>query len=149
MTPLNLPAETLNFLGAGRQLKYDFSRAKPGEVSLKTLEALKQEAIWVGTDIPTDPHHGEAGYYTIPAISLTGKRDTRDGEFILLWLPLERLFGTWDRNRWLLKVFVNVSWRDIVVNPVPFLNALWDPNDRRGVRFIPWPEYEFKPGRPA
>jgi hypothetical protein len=144
----NLPSETVEFLRAGRQLKYDFGRIEAGEVKLKQLEQCSLGEVWIGTDIPGDPHAKEHGYYTIPAVSLTGECKNYSPEFILLWLPQEKLFGTWDCDHWVLKFFRNASWKDIVMNPAAYINAQWDCNDQLGSSFVPWLQYEFKSGRP-
>jgi hypothetical protein len=144
----NLPREVIKFLQNGRQLAYDHQRIEAGEVKLKRLDQLTEGEVWIGTDTAGDPHAGECGYYAVPAVSLTGECKSYDPEFILLWLPRERLFGTWDCDHWFLKVFIDAVWRDIVLNPAVYLNAQWDAQDRRGVRFIPWPNYEFRSGSP-
>ena len=144
----NLPNETVDFLRAGRQLEYDFRRIEAGEVKLNRLEQLSQGVVWIGTDLPGDPHAKESGYYAIPAVSLTGECKNYSPEFILLWLPQEKLFGTWDCDHWVLKVFHDASWKDIVANPAAYINAQWDFNDQLGSPFVPWPQYGFKNGRP-
>ncbi len=148
MSPLNLPDEFVEFLQSGRQLDYDPASVEPGEVKLKRLEEFAIGEVWIGTEIPGDPHAGESGYYAIPAVSLTGECEDYDPEFILLWLPEERLFGTWDCDHWVLKVFRNARWADIVANPAAYINAQWDWNDELGSQFVPWPQYEFKSGMP-
>lgn len=148
MTAFNLPQDAVEFLRAGRQLEYDYSRIEAGQVKLKQLNALSQGEVWIGTDIKGDPHAGEEGYYAIPAVSLTGECEAYDPEFILLWLPREKLFGTWDNDHWVLNVFRDAVWADIVASPAPYINAQWDARDELGSIFIPWPDYEFKSGRP-
>lgn len=148
MNDFNLPDDTAEFLRAGRRLEYDTTRIEAGEVRLKRLEELTTGEVWIGTDLAGDPHADENGYYAIPAVSLTGECKSYDPEFILLWLPRERLFGTWDCDHWILKVFRGASWSDIVANPTGYLNAQWDNTDKLGTAFVPWSDYEFKTGRP-
>lgn len=148
MSTFNLPDEAVEFLRAGRQLEYDYSLIEAGEVKLKRLDELKQEEVWVGTYLPGDPHAGEDGYYSITAVSLTGECKSYDPEFILLWLPHEKLFGTWDCDHWVLTVFRGASWKDIVASPAAYINAQWDTGDRLGTEFVPWAKYHFKVGRP-
>ena len=88
------------------------------------------------------------GYYTVPAISLTAKCEAYSPEYILLWLPNEKMFGTWDEDHWVLLVFRGASWDDIVKDPLPYLNAQWDDAKCLGSYIEPWKSYEFKPGRP-
>ncbi len=115
---------------------------------MKRLEELAEGEIWIGTDIEGDPLEGTDGYYAIPAVSLTGECKAYDPEFILLWLPHEKLFGTWDCDHWVLKVFRQATWADIVANPAAYLNAQWDWRDKLGSQFVPWLKYESKSGRP-
>jgi hypothetical protein len=148
MNTLNLSDETIEFLRAGQQFQYDHSRIEAGEVKLKRLDQLKMGEIWIGTDMEGDPHADENGYYAISSVSLTGECKSYNPEFILLWLPCEQLFGTWDCDHWALKVFRGATWSDIVANPAGYLNAQWDYTDKLGTPFVPWPSYEFKTGRP-
>lgn len=148
MNDFNLPDDATEFLRAGRQFKYDHSRIEAGEVKLKRLADLTMGEVWIGTDLEGDPHADEDGYYAIPAVSLTGECENYDPDFILLWLPREQLFGTWDCDHWVLKVFRGATWSDIVANPAAYLNAQWDCMDKLGTSLLPWHDYEFKTGRP-
>jgi hypothetical protein len=145
MQTFNLPKETVEFLQEGRQLEYDHSRIEAGEVKLKRLDELTLGEVWIDNELPGDPHAGEDGSYIVPAVSLTGECQHYLPEFILLWLPHEKLFGAWDCDHGVLKVFRNTSWSEIVANPAPYLNAQWDVYDKLGTEFVPWPQYEFRP----
>lgn len=148
MGVFNLPDETVEFLRAGGQLEYDPHSIEAGKVVLKRLDELTEDEVWIGTDLPDDPHAGEEGYYAIPAVSLTGECKAYEPEFILLWLPREQLFGTWDCDHWVLKVFRDAGWSGIMANPAAYLNAQWELYDELGTEFVPWPQYEFQKGRP-
>jgi hypothetical protein len=148
MHTFNLPTEAIEFLRENRQLEYDHTRIEAGQVKLKQLDELAEGEVWIGTELPGDPHFGEDGYHAVPAVSLMGECEGYDSEFILLWLPSEKLFGTWDCDHWVLKVFRDANWSDIVANPAPYLNAQRDVNDNLGAAFVPWAQYEFKTGRP-
>jgi hypothetical protein len=144
----NLPPDAVEFLRRGGQLDYDPSLCEPGEVTLKRLEQLELGEVWVGTDMDGDPNEGQDGYYAIPAVSLIAECEGYDPEFILLWLPNEKLFGAWDNDHWKLDVFHGCSWSDIVAQPEIYLNAQWDPASGVGTPFSPWLHYELKPGMP-
>ena len=58
------------------------------------------------------------------------------------------LFGAWDCDHWILTVFPDATWEDIVADPLTYLNSQWYPGAGGGVPFQPWPKYEFKLGRP-
>lgn len=148
MNAFNLPDDTAEFLRAGCQFEYDHRSIEAGEVKLKRLDELTMSEVWIGTNLKGDPHAKENGYYAIPAVSLTGECKSYNPEFILLWLPRERSFGTWDCDHWVLKVFRGVAWSDIVTNPAAYLNSQWDYSDKLGTQFVPWLDYEFKVGRP-
>ena len=93
MSDFSLPSDLLDFLRAGEQLDYDYSKCEPGKVALKDPSALELGVVWLHSGGSAfredDPNAGEEGYYEIPAVSLTGKCEAYDPEFILLWLPNE------------------------------------------------------------
>jgi|ERR1051325_938356 hypothetical protein len=146
MNSFNLPDETVEFLSAGKQLSYDFKSVEPGEVKLKRFEDLVLGEVWIDTDMDGDPHQWESGRYDVPAVSLSGECKAYSPEYILLWLPNEKVFGAWDNDHGVLTVFRGASWADIVANPAPFIDAQWNPSSGVGTRFQPWPNYPFKVG---
>jgi hypothetical protein len=153
MNDLNLPPELEAFLREGKQLEYDPSSCEAGEVNLKSLSELEPGVVWISPDISAlrdeDPHANDDGYYEVPAVSLTGKCQAYNPEFILLWLPSEKVFGTWDSDHWELRVFAGKTWKEIVAEPSTFLNAQWyDYECKISEYFNPYGKYEFKLGRP-
>lgn len=153
MSDLNLPAELVEFLSAGRELEYGSSSIEPGTVRLKSLDKLELGVVWVNSDesplSQDDPHFGDKGYYEVPAVSLTGECEAYDPDFILLWLPNEQSFGTWDCDHWDLYVFPRKTWADIVADPATYLDAQWSDYDRKNSEYFkPYPKYEFKAGMP-
>ena len=88
------------------------------------------------------------GYYEIPAVSLTNKVKNYDPKYLLLWLPNEELYGQWDCDHWEITVFPKARWKDIVANPIPYLNAMWDYRSRVGRKFSNKKNYTPKPGSP-
>ena len=153
MNNLNLPADLLEFLSNRQQLEYDFASVEAGAVKLNVLADLELGEVWINSDESPlgedDPHAGEDGYYTVPAVSLTGESEVYDPEFILLWLPNEKLFGTWDCDHWDLYTFPNTSWENITSNPAKYLDAQWSDYERKiSEYFKPYPKYEFKTGMP-
>ena len=143
-----LPTALCDYLKSGDQLQYDASQCEPGAVRLKTPGDIEIGNVWVGTDTKDDPNYGADGYYSIPAVSLLSGCEGYDPDFILLWLPNEQTFGSWDCDHWVLTVFPSASWQDIADDPAPYLNAQWDPGTTVGEKFTPWPRYEFRPGMP-
>ena len=145
---MNLPDDLAVFLKASKQLEYDCSSCEAGKIILCSYDELKTDMIRVNSDESPlkdeDPHAEEDGYYEIPAVSLSKECDGYDPEFILLWLPEDNLFGSWDCDHWDLYVFADTDWADIVADPLPYLNAQWSGNQEVGKYFKPYPKYPFK-----
>ena len=153
MKKLKLPTDYIEFMESKGVLEYAHEEIEPGLVGLTPMPNLELGEVWVNSDgspnASDDPHAGDDGYYSVPAVSLTNKCDSYDPEFILLWMPHEECFGTWDCDHWDLFVFDNTSWLDIVENPAKYIEAQWADIDRDiGSHFKPYPKYKFKTGRP-
>lgn len=124
-----LPAELQQFLDDGDQLPAS-AMGMTGAVVLTpspervTLAVSSDDRPWEADD----PHRGEDGFYEVPAYSLI---DDCEEEFnplgLLVWLPVEGCFGTWDPEHWDLIAFPTATWADIVADPARFLDALGDP----------------------
>jgi hypothetical protein len=151
MTPA-LPDDLQAFLRDGRQLEYDPSACEPGQVLLLPLGKHTLAEVWIDgkqlVGVADDPHAGNKGYYAVPAINLVGSCEAYDPEHVLLWLPEEGLYGTWDCDHWELCVFPRAAWTDIAADPLPYLNAQWYPSPAVAELFVPWPKYPFRSGRP-
>jgi hypothetical protein len=139
---MNFENSLLEFLKSGKKLDYDYDRAEPGFVGLCSHDDLKEEIIYI-----EGPNQGES-YFEIPAVSLTNDNEYYDPEFILLWLPIEKKYGTWDCDHWDLYIFENANWKDIELNPLPYINFQWDQDKKVGVLFDPTGKYELKQGWP-
>jgi hypothetical protein len=146
-----LPHDLQEFLGKKKKLEYDVEECVAGKIALKRLDKLCIEPIYVDSENSPleelDPNAGKRGYYAIPAVSLLSKCQGFDPEGILVWLPDQLSYGTWDNDHWDVLVFPDVTWTDIVRDPVPFINAQW----KHGVPLeylAPWDRYQFKEGRP-
>ena len=146
-----VPDDLRNFLQLGQQLTYDPKQCEAGSLTLKRLPDLLIEEVYIDSENSplqeSDPNAGREGYYSIPAVSLIDSCEGYDPEGILVWLPDQRCYGTWDNDHWDVLIFPDLTWTDIVADPVPFINAQW----RGEVNFEylkPWPRYEFKQGRP-
>ena len=153
MSELHLPEDLETFLGSDGQLTYDVEAVEPGHVGLASRAELQLGVVWINSDQSPleedDPHAGEDGYYEVPAVSLTNECEAYDPEFILLWLPNERLFGSWDCDHWDLFVFRDKTWGDIVADPAKYIDVQWSDLDREiSEHFKPYPRYPFKPGSP-
>ena len=71
------------------------------------------------------------GHYEVAAISLV---DDCEHEYnplgLLVWLPVEACFGSWDPDHWDLLTFPGATWADIVANPARYLDAIDDPSSK-------------------
>ncbi|WP_044203399.1 hypothetical protein [Flammeovirga sp. OC4] len=139
---MNLEKELLDFLKLGQKLEYDISKVEPGFVGLHKHENLKESHIYLEGPEETQ------SYYEIPAVSLTGENEYYDPEFILLWLPNEQKYGTWDSDHWDLFIFDNCEWNDIKKSPDQYINYQWEPNDLKIMEFDPSLKYKLKQGMP-
>jgi hypothetical protein len=154
---IELPDDLIQFLRQGKQLEYERSQAAPGRIALYDLgQHILTEAYVDSENHPfaySDPHAGEDGYYPVPAVGLVSACEYFDPpDSILMWLPEWKLFATWDDDHWDLRVFPHITWSQIAANPLPYINAIWQPENVENELFVPWLAYphkhEFKRGRP-
>lgn len=152
MPRVRLPDDLVAFLREGRQLEYDSTKCEAGSIKLVPLGQHKIGEVWVDPEChplrEQNPHAGQEGYYAVPAVNLVAEAEKYDPEYILLWLPRSRLYGTWDCDHWELRVFPGVTWTEIAASPLKYVNAQWYPEDVENEVLIPWPEYPFKKGMP-
>jgi hypothetical protein len=149
---VNLPQDLIDFLKSGKQLEYDIEACEAGRVKLKHLEQLFIEDFQVDSEnsplADFDPNAGEKGYYAVSGVSLLAEAEDYDPSGILLWLPQSRVFATWDCDHWNLLGFPGVNWRQIVNNPLPYLNAQWRKSKEIKVMYLAaWENYPFHIGR--
>ena len=130
---LNLPWDLVDFLSHGKSLCYDEEKCVVGHVELVSIESLLSGRIYV----EPNEENREKGYYTIPAVDLVVECEGFDTWGILVWLPDMQMFGTWDSDHRILRVFPKSKWSDIVKEPVKFLNALWVPEKIYNEIFVP------------
>jgi hypothetical protein len=128
---VDLPADLRAFLGSGRQLTYDPAGCEAGRVTLRALHELRLERFPVDLQSSEleeqDPHRGELGCYVVPAIDLLAGCDGgHDPRGLLLWLPVERRYGTWDPDHGGLLLFgADTTWDVIAAAPAAHLDAQW------------------------
>lgn len=149
---MNLPDDLIEFLNSRQRLKYDPEECEVGKITLLPVPKLKLKLFPTDTDngIPDrqdDPHKGELGCYLVPGVSLVAKCEDYDPLGLLLWLPEEGCYGTWDSSHALVQAFPPaVTWTDIAADPVRYLNALWEDEEAGGpAPLIPWPKYGYDP----
>ena len=149
--PETIPNDLWEFLVAGKQLDYSVELCEAGKVVLQAPGRLTVEPVFIDSEgsplDSVDPNAGVKGYYAVPAISLLASCENFDPEGILIWLPDQSCYGTWDCDHWDVFTFGSVTWMEIVRDPVPFINAQWK-HEIECEYLIPWDRYEFKKGRP-
>jgi len=81
----------------------------------------------------------------VPAYDFVAECEEYDSEGILIWLPDQKVFGSWDSENWDVIIFPNVTWPEIAANPVKYLNAMWEPEAAHCKYLQPYPDYPFQP----
>lgn len=149
---VEIPDDLRAFLSARKRLKYDADECEPGRIKLLPVSKLTVGWVWVNArpadDPQGDPHAGENGYYAIPAVNLVAEAEEYEPEYILLWLPEEGQYGTWDSDHAELLIFPGATWSDIAADPLPYVAAQWD-GPEPGALFVPYPKHPYHPGRPS
>jgi len=126
MVDPNLPADLVAFLQRGKQPTFDPALCEAGAVTFLSLDKLRVEFFPMTPDSKDDPHAGEYGSYLVAGVSLVASCDGYDPVGLLLWLPLDGRYGTWDGEHGTLRVFrANVTWSTITRDPPRHINAQW------------------------
>lgn len=157
---LSLPDDLRAFLSADRQLQYDSNRCECGQVTLLRPRQLRLRPFTIFTDemqhVHGDPRRGK-GYYVVPAVNLVASCEHYQPLGILIWIPKEGMFGTWDCDHHVMQVLVTfrrrgdtagieaATWTDIEADPLRYLNSQWGPRDASTSKvLVPWPKYRWK-----
>src|SRR5262245_55446411 len=130
MSALKLPRDLAAFLRQGRQFDYDPARCEAGLVTLLPLDVLRLHLFPMDCQstpvAKADPNHGSLGCYLVPGVSLLAPARGYDPDGLMLWLPLERRFGTWDSSHDVVSMYKRgTTWADIVAQPKQHINACW------------------------
>lgn len=168
---LDLPSDLTSFLRESHILEYDFLACEAGQVTLCAIESLRLIEIYVNSEETPfeaclrpeeddeyeynpdmwDPHCVE-GFYAIQAVNLIASVTGYEGfaAGTLLWYPKYRQYGQWDNEHGNAIRFGNISWSDIVADPVHFMNAKWRWDEKEEIFnwVTPWldPEFDYRPG---
>jgi hypothetical protein len=152
MDSLQLPSDLIAFLSAGRQLQYDPANCEAGAVTLVPLTELKLERFPMETGslevFEQDPYFPQQGSYLVSGVNLTATcTNGHEAIGLLLWLPLERRYATWDSSHCTIQVFgPEVTWEQITAAPAAHINAQWsdmDPESPPVQDLIPWPAHFY------
>lgn len=152
MNSVQLPPDLVAFLAAGHCLEYDPVNCEAGAVSLIPLVSLNLERFPIetgGLDVfEQDPHYPARGSYLVAGVNLTANSTNGyEGVGLLLWLPVERRYATWDDSHCTIRMFgPEVTWERIAAAPVPHINAQWsgiDPESPPMEDLVPWPTHPY------
>ena len=136
------------FLKENLSLEYEKSKCECGQVILKNYYELIEEKIEVELE---EDHYssieqlkkGPFGHYEIISVNLIKSCENYFPDHILLWLPYESLFGTYDSDHSKLLIFENVKWSDIVKSPLQYINSQWhDDEHQTGKPYDPREKYK-------
>jgi hypothetical protein len=147
----HLPDDLLAYLQAAAPATLDgggygkMTLFQPEELQMETLTVKLFNAPFADEDL----HHGEFGYYAVPAINLVHGEPRAGMDFpawIFLWLPVERRYGSFDPDHGDVVMFApQVRWTDIAGQAESFALA----SDGSGdgpvtIEYLrPWPKYPF------
>jgi hypothetical protein len=159
---LQLPADLVAFLAAGKQLGYDPDACDAGAVTLVPLAGLKLKRFPVETSGDAfrkdDPNAPGVNSYLVLAVDLIASCDEDYSPAgLLLWLPVEQRYAAWDSSHCKIDVFAaDVTWQRIAADPVKYLEASLggDGYDPPLERLVPWQsdpygkKQVYKPQRP-
>ncbi|MFL0811442.1 MAG: hypothetical protein K6L76_13570 [Agarilytica sp.] len=131
---MEIPADLNDFLNSGGKLEYDPGKCECGRIELLKTEDLENCTLSVELAeefyaSPEQHQMGPWGTYNIEAINLVKSCEHYDPEYILLYLPKEKLYGSFDSDHLNLIVFPNTIWSKIISNPLGYINAQWGYQD--------------------
>lgn len=154
---LALPDDLQSFLASGHQLQYDPTGCEYGRITLLPPDQLELRPFTVFTaemqHVYGDPRGGK-GCYIVPAVRLVAACAHYDPRGVLIWIPDERMFGTWDCDHHIIHVLFAArgtrggivepaTWSNIQANPIRYLPPY--PGDATSCKLlIPWPKYRWQ-----
>lgn len=132
-----LPPECASFLAAGEQFSEVYSDRTPislGRVPVPMVIPVQpQDTIGVDLDdLGPDDEYPEPPTYDVPALDLVETSGDGQPTGLLIWLPVEGCFGSWDCDHWRVRVFPDATWADICAAAGDYLEGGWpDPPGTR------------------
>ncbi|HEX3132006.1 MAG TPA: hypothetical protein VHX44_00315 [Planctomycetota bacterium] len=139
-----MPHDLQRFLARKGKLKGDFKKAETGGIGLISLKEAKVGWLYVAPgSSPKDPNRNCDGCYYVPAVNLIKRCVNYPPYGILVFLPFEGIYATWDCDHAALFAFPAATWGDIAANPLHFTDYQWKPSATvHDLRL--WERYEFK-----
>lgn len=146
MKKLEIPLELKAFLTKGMQLDFEHQKSEVGRIKLVTIKQLKisfaEVKSWDTEYEDEDPYAELDGYYLIPAINLVIWSDLYEPEGILAWFPTFKSYGSFDNEHQTFLLFQHVTWNDILIDPVLYLDEQWK-HSGVGSFKKPWPYHDY------
>lgn len=126
-----LPRAAVTSMKAGARFDQGPGGGEAGPVVLgRSPEAVGLPVDSDGQPWATDdPHRGAGGHYLVLAESLIEDCEGYEPLGLLVWLPREGCFGSWDGDHRNLVTFPGARWADIIADPDRYLGALWQSDD--------------------
>ncbi len=147
-----IPEDLEAFLKSGKDLEFLDRKAKRRKMKLKRLEELQLGQIYVTseeTEFEDEDPNCYGGYYVVAAVSLVQEAWSLAPQNLLMWFPKYESFGQYDSNHYNALRFEETKWKTIMNNPVPYLNAKYEPSESPfATPITPWREADadFRPG---
>ena len=151
MKAFELPKDITEFLEKRMSLSYSAPECVAGEIRLVTSDQLCLELFPMHVrPIASSPSTEAPGCYLIPAVNLVRSCSKFHPHGLLLWVPLEKCYGTWDSTNKIVELFSpQLSWTDIAADPVRHINSFWGDSPAVELKPLePSSNYEFDPRRP-
>lgn len=133
----NIPKDLNEFLSTGQQLDFDPDNCETGKLALKTINELEIEYISFYNDeidIEEEEYDTWDDFHYVKGISLTSSCECYEPEFILCYLPEYETYATYDNEHNQLWIFPETDWRDIVDNPLVYIETQWDCDSEYAVK---------------
>lgn len=139
-----IPDDLQRFLAHTRKFSANFKKSETGGVSLISAKEVRLGWLYVApSSTRRDPNRNSDGCYYVAAVNLIKKCKNYSPYGILVYLPIEGLYATWDCDHAVLYAFPKVTWKDIVADPLQFTEYQWNPSSTQ-VELKLWERYEFK-----
>lgn len=145
---MHLPPDLVAFFKAGKELDYDAEACDAGAVTLIPFKKLKLQRFPVETSgeewHDDDPNAPGVNSYLVLAVDLIGTcNDNYEPAGLLLWLPVERRYASWDSSHCKIDVFgSDVTWDVIAADPLPYIEASLG-GDMPAERLVPWHAHPY------
>lgn len=125
---LTLPPECAAFLAAGGQFTEVHNDCGPVVLRREPVRMIipvqPQGTIDVDlADLDDDDEYPEPPTHEVVALDLVAQATHGHPTGLLIWLPVEGCFGSWDCDHWRVRAFPGVSWAEVCRDPGSYLEG--------------------------